>query len=128
MRTRVLANAAITSCASILSLTGTSAFAQEIGDTARNLGHYHGHGMMWGGDTIGGMGMVFGFLVMILLVVAIGVAIVFAVRAIANWGVTQGASGPERRGDQALDMLRQRFAKGEIDAAEFDERKRLLSE
>ncbi len=36
-----------------------------------------------------------------------------------------GHAGP---GDRALDVLRERFARGEIDKAEFDERRRALVE
>ena len=38
------------------------------------------------------------------------------------------ASGRTRPAGKALDILRERFARGEIDQAEFDERRRVLEE
>jgi putative membrane protein len=37
-------------------------------------------------------------------------------------------AGRTRPADKALDILRERFARGEIDKAEFDERRRVLEE
>jgi putative membrane protein len=37
-------------------------------------------------------------------------------------------SGRIRPAGKALDILRERFARGEIDKAEFDERRRVLEE
>ncbi|MCP4330436.1 MAG: hypothetical protein GY791_18590 [Alphaproteobacteria bacterium] len=72
---------------------------------------------MWGG----GFGWVFGPLMMILfLAVIIGVVIL-----ILRWlGIAgQGAGGH----DAAMTTLRERFARGEIDKEEFEERSRLLA-
>ena len=41
-----------------------------------------------------------------------------------RWLVTQGR---ESRSDTALEILRQRYARGEIDKEEFEARKRALS-
>jgi putative membrane protein len=56
------------------------------------------------------------------------VVIALVVRWIGGAGHSSppGAAGPSGR--EALDILRERFARGEIDAAEFEERKRLLAE
>ncbi len=72
-------------------------------------------------DGAFGYGMFFGPLVMILFVVAVLLGIVWLVRGIA---------GPERRGkmDSALDTLKGRFARGEIDRTEFEDRKKALLE
>ncbi len=51
------------------------------------------------------------------------VLIVWAIRGL---GTTQ--SPPERSTRRALDILEQRFARGEIDTAEFEERRSLLEE
>ena len=66
--------------------------------------------------------MVFGSLMMVLVIAAI-VAIVFVV---VRW---IGGQGQAQIGAKAaLDILRERFARGEIDAAEFEERRRVLGE
>lgn len=82
-------------------------------------GYYGGH--MWGG---GGHGWFFGPLMMVFwLVVLVG-----AVVLILRWLGAQGHIDPRRKapGTDALDILRERFAKGEIEKAEFEERRALL--
>ena len=75
------------------------------------------HPHMWGGG-----GMIFGAIVMILVVAAIIGLVVLTVRWFGG--------GPARRGSgrTALDILEERFARGEIDAQEFQERRRTLGE
>jgi putative membrane protein len=68
---------------------------------------------MWG---VWGLGMA---LMMLLFWGLVIVAIVLGIR----WLVTQG-KGP--RGDSALDILRQRYARGEIDRQEFEAKRRDL--
>ncbi len=72
--------------------------------------------MMWGG----GMGGIFG-IAMMLIMIALIVAVVALVWRAVNPGHSREASG-----DSALTILRERYAKGEIDKAEFDERRRAL--
>ncbi len=72
---------------------------------------------MWGVWGAWGIGMM---LMMLLFWGLVIVAIVLGVR----WLVTQGR---ETRSDTALDILRQRYARGEIDKEEFEARKRDLS-
>jgi putative membrane protein len=81
---------------------------------------YHPH--MWGAWGWGGMflGPLFG----ILFIAAIAVAIVLVVRAIGG-GVETGR--PRREGGTALDILDERFARGEIDIQEYEDRKRVLT-
>ena len=86
----------------------------------RGYDHFHGPGMRWGGGYMGGFG--------ILLVVAIIVAAVFLMRSVGVAGMPHLPVRPNEAENKALDILKERFAKGEIDAKEFDERKRLLSE
>lgn len=82
----------------------------------RAEGYYGPH--MWGG----GWHFVFGPLMMILFVAVIVVAVVFVVRWLGG-SADPAASTP---GKSALDILRERFARGEIDAEEFAERRRHL--
>ena len=95
-----------------------SAAAQSPGG-----GYGYGPGMMWGD---GGWSMFFfGPLFMIITLVAVVAAIVFLLR----WLGGMPASGPHLpMGKTALDILKERFAKGEIDKAEFEERRRVLGE
>jgi putative membrane protein len=82
-------------------------------------GEYYGHHMWgdgWGWSMMGGS-------VMALFWIAVIVAVVFAVRAFADRDRTGGRSG-----DSALEILRERFARGEIDQAEFDERRKALGD
>jgi putative membrane protein len=72
------------------------------------------HPMMGG---FWGVGMMFMMLLFWVLIIA---AIVFGVR----WLVSEGK---ERRSDSALEILRQRYARGEINKEEFEAKKRDLS-
>lgn len=94
----------------------------------RGYDHFHGPGMMWGGGYMGSFGMFFGLLFFILLVIAIIAAAVFLMRSVGVAGIPHPPVRPNESENKALDILKERFAKGEIDAIEFDERKRLLSE
>ena len=115
----------VPSVAGALCLAASSAMAQvgEIPD--RNGLYYHGHDMMWGGSQWGGFGMVLGPIFMILIVVGIVAGIIYPLRLF-------GAAGPavssHATHDRALALLKERYAKGEIDTAEFTERKKLLSD
>lgn len=81
--------------------------------------------MMWGGPW-GGWGHMFGFggvmmLFVILFWALVIVGIVYAIRAIGS-GSTRSDSG----GNRALEILKERYAKGELDTQEYEERKRTL--
>ncbi len=75
--------------------------------------------MMWGGGW-GGMGL--GLIFMILAVVAVVVLVVLLIR----WFGGSGGAYVTPRSDTALDILKQRYARGEIDKEEFDERRRII--
>lgn len=75
-----------------------------------------------------GIWMVGGPLLMIAVLVAIVVLVVFLVRWLSgNSPARQSGHRPHSRRD-SLEILRERFARGEIDKAEFEERRRLLEE
>jgi putative membrane protein len=83
-------------------------------------GYYNDH-MMWGG---GWHGWALGPLMMVFwLALLVG-----AVILIARWLGASGHIEPRRANpsSSAIDILRERFAKGEIDKAEFEERHALL--
>lgn len=79
---------------------------------------YYGH--MWDGGWHGGF---FGPLMMLLLIGLIIVAVVLLVRR----GEGQDGS-PDQSDETPLDILKKRFARGEIDKDEFEERRRTLGE
>jgi len=77
--------------------------------------------MWWGG---GWYGMIFGPLFMILVLAVLIAAVVLLLR----WagGPWQQTAPPHSR--TALDILKERFARGEIDKNEFEERRRVIGE
>ncbi len=77
-----------------------------------------GPGMMgWGGW---GMGWVF----MIIFWALIIVALVFLIKWLA--GLSRSRASSDKPHDSALEILKQRYAKGEINKEEFDQKKRDL--
>ena len=85
----------------------------------------YGPRMMWDG---GGYAMMFGPLFMILALVAAIATVVVLVRWLGG-----PSCGPHHHhalppGRTPLDILKERFARGEIDKAEFEERRRVLGE
>ncbi len=79
----------------------------------------------YGGDWGWGH-MIFGGLMMILFWGGIILVIVLAVRWLGGRS-SQGVAS-ELPGKRALDILQERFARGEIDKEEFEERRRILGE
>jgi putative membrane protein len=72
-------------------------------------------GYMWHG------GWVFGPIVMVLFLALIVAAIVFIVRWLTRSEARQSASRPD-----AVAILQERFARGEIDKDEYDDRRKIL--
>ena len=72
--------------------------------------------------------MFFGSVFMILLVIAAVAAVVLLIRSFGVGGIFSSDTGKRQDGDRALEILKERFARGEIDAKEFNERKQLLSD
>lgn len=97
------------------SLTSASAWAQY---GPGNDGY--GPRMMWGGSWVGSL---FGWFMM-----AIAFALLVALTvAVIRWMIGLGGhTAPPSTKPSALDILKERFARGEIDRDEFEERKRHL--
>lgn len=75
----------------------------------------------WGG---GGMGVLSGGLFMLIFWIVLIVGAVVGVR----WLLSQGRGGPAPGGGETpLDILRTRYARGEIDREEFEMKKRDLT-
>jgi putative membrane protein len=81
---------------------------------------YGPHQMMWG------FGMILGPLFFILVLGLVIALAVLLVRWLAGpWPATSQPVAPSRT---PLDILRERFARGEIDKDEFEERRRVLGD
>lgn len=76
----------------------------------------HGEMMNWGWGWLGMAPMLLFWLLLIVGLVAL-------VRYLWSGGGSSREGGTE---DAALNLLRERFARGEIDADEFEQRKRIL--
>jgi putative membrane protein len=103
--------------AGVLLLSPARALAQEIPSHP----HYGGH--MWGDGMWGGM--IFGPLMMIIFIALLVGVIVIVVRWLAGSSLGGHLPASQAR-SSAPDILRERFARGEIDKDEFDERRRAL--
>ncbi|MGC2457940.1 MAG: SHOCT domain-containing protein [Gallionellaceae bacterium] len=78
---------------------------------------YMGNGYSWGGMAFGMVSML---LFWLLLIAAVVIVIRYA------WGT--GNSAERRQEKTALDILKERYARGEIEREEFEQKKRDLSE
>ena len=106
-----------TSSAALLAMLGASsiASAQQQGSP------YHGP-HMWDG---GWHGWFFGPIMMIMMIAVVVVVVVLLTR----WFGGSGHGTPFVRSARTpLDILKERFARGEIDQEEFEERRRVLGE
>ena len=100
----------------IMALSPFAAWANS------ETGGYHGHGHMWGG----GWGMIAGPLVMILIIAAVVVTVVLVLRWMGGPASRAGGYGPA--GKSPEDILKERYAQGEIDTKEFEERRKILGD
>lgn len=84
-----------------------------------------GPGMMEGG---GWSGMIFGPLLMILVLAVVIAVAVLLVRLVSGLWQPSGAPHYPQPGRSPLDILKERFARGEIEKEEFEERRRVLGD
>ncbi len=83
--------------------------------------------MMWWGDGAW-YAMIFGPLFMILFLAVVIAAVVLLFRWLGGpWPGTMPPH-PVQPGRTPLDVLKERFARGEIDKNEFEERRRILGQ
>jgi putative membrane protein len=87
----------------------------------QDYGWGHGPGMMGWGFGMGWLGLVMMGLFWVLVIVLI----IFFIR----WLLTSGGSrGPDSKAeDSAVEILKKRYARGEINREEFEEKKKDLS-
>lgn len=111
--------------AGAFSVAASSVMAQVGEIPGRDGRFFYGHDMMWGSSQWGGFGMVLGPIFMILLLVGIVAGIIYLLRL---FGAAGPAVGGHATHDRAITLLKERYAKGEIDSTEFSERKKLLEE
>jgi len=83
-----------------------------------------GYGYMQGVGAMGGWGMAFGGLMMIIWFAIMVAVVVFLVRWLS--GQPTPLTGKKDSTAAALQLLQERYAKGEIDSADFDERMQKL--
>lgn len=103
--------------AALSALLADSAIAQQPGSQ-------YGPGMMWDGWWFG---MMMGPLMMIVFIAAVVVLVVVAIRWLSGGSHRAHELHPPT-GKTPLDILKERFARGEIDKEEFEERRRLLKD
>lgn len=106
-----------------LALLPATAWAQASTDAERY--GWGPHMMGWGG---GWYAMIFGPLFMILFLAVLVAVVAILVRWVG--GPWHGAMPPHQFPPvrTPLDILKERFARGEIDKAEFEDRRRVLGE
>ncbi|MGZ5828900.1 MAG: SHOCT domain-containing protein [Xanthobacteraceae bacterium] len=123
-----------TTCAIALVTSPVLVFAQapatpdpDLPDRARR-GWEYGYGHMWGGPMWGDRwgwhpGLIIGPIIMALVLIGIVALIVSLVRWFSH---THDRHHNIGGGSRALDILEERFARGGIDKADFEDRRRLL--
>lgn len=112
-------------CRAVASMTAAAAVFAVTHAQAQG---YYGYGHQWNDGLWGGGHMLFGGIGMILLFVIVVAVVVLLGRWLGPGAhhPVSGHYGPPPK--TALDILRERFARGEIDKEEFEERRRLLGD
>ena len=108
---------------SILAASLLLVLAAPLHALAQQGSGYYGRHMMWDDE---GYGMFFGPLFMIVIIAAAVAAVVLLVRWLGGAG--HGAMTQAPPGRTPLDILKERFARGEIHKEEFEERRKLLGD
>jgi putative membrane protein len=108
------------SSAVLVAIAASSPIA--LADTS-NFGHHGSH--MWGG---GGPGWFLGPFFMIFILAAIVALVVLVVRWLVpgQSDLFSATKSGSPTGNNPVDILKERFAKGEIDKKEFEDRRKVL--
>ena len=107
---------------SLLWLATLIAFAPPAAALAQQPGQYHGP-HMWNG---GWYGWFFGPITMIVFIAIATIVVVLLVRWLGGTALSSSHHPPQTK--TPLDILEERFARGEIDKEEFEDRRRVLGE
>ena len=119
----------------VIALAALPALAQESPSEPgpmHGYGHMYGYGHMWDGGWGWHPGIVLGPFVLLLALIGVVALILWLVRWQSHGGYHHwyGHGGCPQcghgRGRAALDVLEERFARGEIDKTEFEEKRKLL--
>jgi len=106
----------------VLQLTMGSTLGLFIFSAGDAFAQWRGYGWGHGPWMMGGYGMGwFGSIIMVAFWIAVVVGIVFLIRWLAQ--STRGGAGSA---ESALEILKRRYAKGEIDKKEFEQKKKDL--
>ena len=99
----------------LIAATGTT-FISAAARADAGTGAFHGdHQMMWGNGFMGPM--------MMLVMLVIGIVVIVII--LKAFGL--GGNSNDNTQENALNILNERFAKGEIDKDEYEERKSVLN-
>lgn len=107
----------------VLYITMAAAWAQTQPSPGYG-GYGHGGFMHGGGWGDGWHGWLLGPFMMLIFLAIAATVVVLIVRWLWGTGRTPHHGGPTS--NTALDILKERFARGEIDANEFEERRKVL--
>ena len=102
----------------IVAAFGLTAASAAMAQGYGSYDHHHSWGEGWGGMIMGP-----------LLIVVVLAMVLFLVVVAARWLGGAGHKGGTPPGPTSpLDVLKDRFARGEIDKEEYEERRRVLSD
>ena len=111
----------ITSC--VMAVAALPAIAQELpAPISPRPGYGYGYGHMWGSHP----GFIICPIVMLLILVGLIAVVALAARFFCHHGRSGCPFCGHGQARAALDILEERFAKGEIDKTEFEEKRKLL--
>lgn len=101
------------------------AFSVNSAVWANQTNPSYGRHMMWDGAWYG---WIFGPLMMLIFLAVAVAVVVLVVRGLGGFGVSGSASSAMPIKAQAVDILKERFARGEIGKEEFEEKRKTLDE